>query len=329
VALMIYLFAGGILFPRFHRLHPSLFSYGLFVSLLPYLLSQAYAAFASTAQYDNALNISQYLKILAQVVPLAGLLFDYTRAYQAEAVLAATEEKLRIAREIQRGLLPQCSPKIPGFDVAGFSSSAGAVGGDYYDFILMPDGGWGLVIADVSGHDLGASILMSQTRAYLRAEATSRCDVSEIVSRLNRFLSYDVRDRRFVSLFFARLDPGKHSLTYAGAGQNGHLLRTDGTVTTLDVTGPLLGVVDDVQPASPEVMLAPGELILLFTDGIAEANSPHGEQFGNQRIFDTVRTHSDKSSTEIVTEIEKAVLAFRWQAPLEDDVTMLIIRRTV
>ncbi|MFO0917926.1 MAG: SpoIIE family protein phosphatase [Planctomycetaceae bacterium] len=326
VALVIYLFAGGFLFPRFHRLHPSLFSYGLFVSLLPYLFSQAYAALASDAQYDNALNISQYLKIIAQSVPLAGLLFDYNRAYQAEAVLAATEEKLRIAREIQRGLLPQCAPPIPGFDVAGFSSSAGAVGGDYYDFVHMPDGAWGLVIADVSGHDLGASILMSQTRAYLRAEASNRCNVSEIVTRLNHFLSYDVRDRRFVSFFFARLDPAQRSLVYAAAGQNGHLLKPDGSVTTLDVTGPLLGVIDEPQPASPEVFLAPGDLMILFTDGIAEAASPHGEQFGNERIFNAVRDHRDQSTADILDAVEKAVLAFRCQVPLEDDVTMLVLR---
>ena len=220
VALAIYLFGGGIVFPRFYRRHPSLFSHGLMVSLVPYLLSQAYAAFASNAEYDNALNVSQYLKIVAQLVPLAGILFDYTLAFQAEAALRATEEKLRIAREIQRGLLPQHAPEIPGFDVAGFSSSAGAVGGDYYDFIEMPAGGWGLVIGDVSGHDLGASILMSQTRAYLRSEASRNSDVGEVVTRLNRFLLRDVRDRRFVSLFFARLDPRRKSLIYAAPGQN-------------------------------------------------------------------------------------------------------------
>ena len=121
------------------------------------------------------------------------------------------------------------------------------------------------------------------------AEASSLSDVSEIATRLNRFLSHDVRDRRFVSLFFTRLDPARRSLVYAAAGQNGHLFRTNGEVCTLEVTGPLLGVVDDAQPASPEIALEPGELLLLFTDGIAEATSPNGEQFGNQRIFDTVR----------------------------------------
>lgn len=327
VALMIYLFGGGIVFPRFYRMHPSLFSHGLLVSLAPYVMSQAYAAFASSAQYDNALNISQMLKILAHVVPLAGLLLDYTRAFQAEATLRATEEKLRIAREIQRGLLPHHAPNIPGYEVAGFSSSAGAVGGDYYDFIAMNESRWGLVIADVSGHDLGASILMSQTRAYLRAEASSLDDVGDIASRLNHFLSHDVRDRRFVSLFFARLDPVRHGLIYAAAGQNGHLFRTDGTVMSLDVTGPLLGVVEEQQPASPEIPLAPGELVLLFTDGIAEAMNTHGEQFGNARIFDTVRQHRELPAEEILATLERAMLAFRGQIPVEDDVTMLILKR--
>jgi len=328
VALMIYLFGGGIIFPRFRRRHPSLFSHALLVSLVPYVMSQAYAAFASSSQYDNALNISQALKILAHVVPLAGLLLDYTKAFQAEAVLRATDEKLRIAREIQRGLLPKHAPDIPGYDVAGFSSSAGAVGGDYYDFIAMADQRWGFVIADVSGHDLGASILMSQTRAYLRAEASSLNDVAEITSRLNHFLAHDVRDRRFVSLFFTRLDPARHSLIYAAAGQNGHLFRIDDQIHTLDVTGPLLGVIDDPQPASPEIPLQIGELLLLFTDGIAEATSPNGEQFGNLRIFQTVRDHRHRPAEEILATIEQSVLNFRGNLPLEDDVTMLIIRRT-
>lgn len=328
IALAIYLFGGGVLFPRFHRRHPSLFSHGLLVSLLPDLMSQAYAAFAPDLEYDNALNISQYLKILANLVPLAGLLCDFSIAFQAEATLRATEEKLRIAREIQRGLLPQSAPQIPGYDIAGFSSSAGAVGGDYFDFLAMSNGRWGLVIADVSGHDLGASILMSQTRAYLRAEASSRDDVSEIATRLNKFLTHDVRDRRFVSLFFARLDPTKHSLIYAAAGQNGHLFRADGTVQTFEVTGPLLGVIDDRQPASPELKLERGELVLLFTDGIAEATSPSGEQFGNVRIFEAVRSQATKPAAEIIAGIETEVLQFRGNVPIEDDVTMLIIQRT-
>jgi sigma-B regulation protein RsbU (phosphoserine phosphatase) len=138
---------------------------------------------------------------------------------------------------------------------------------------------------------------------------------------------HDVRDRRFVSLFFARLDPARKSVIYAAPGQNGHLLRTDGTIRTLDATGPLLGVVNDPQPASPEIPLEPGEIILLFTDGIAEATSPHGEPFGNPRIFETVRRHIGQPAADIIAEIEKAVLAFRGHAPLEDDVTMLMIKR--
>lgn len=328
VALIIYLFGGGIVFPRFYRLHPSLFSHGLLVSLAPYLLSQSYAAFASDAQYDNALNVSQYYKILAHMVPLAGLLFDFSRAFQAEAVLRTTQEMLRIAREIQRGLLPQRAPQIPGYDIAGDSSSAGAVGGDYYDYVAMAEGRWGFVIADVSGHDIGASLLMSQTRAYLRAEASSLCDVSEIASRLNDFLLHDVRDRRFVSLFFARLDPARHSFVYAAAGQNGHLFQTDGAVRTLDVTGPLLGVIDQRQPSSEEILLRPGEMLLLFSDGIAEATSPQKEQFGNPRIFATVRANADKPAAQIIAEIEKTAVAFRGNIPIDDDVTLLLIKRT-
>lgn len=327
IALIVYLFGGGVVFPRFHRRHPSYFSHGLMVSLVPYLLSQSYAAFASDAQYDNALNISQYLKIIALLVPLAGLLCDYTQAFQAEATLRATEEKLRIAREIQRGLLPQGPPNIPGFAVAGFSSSAGAVGGDYYDYLSIQQGSWGLVIADVSGHDLGASLLMSQTRAYLRAVASGFNAADKIVSRLNQFLMHDVRDRRFVSLFFAHLDPKQKVMRYVAAGQNGHLFRADGRVKTLEVTGPLLGVIDEPQTMSGEFTIKVGEMILLFTDGIAEATSPRGEQFGNDRIFQIVRRYADQPPAEILQEIEKAAIEFRGNRPIDDDVTILMLKR--
>ena len=130
-----------------------------------------------------------------------------------------------------------------------------------------------------------------------------------------------------MSLFFARLDSTRKAFVYAAAGQNGHRFGTDGTVSTLEVTGPLLGVIDDPQPASEEIALQPGELVLLFTDGIAEATSPQGEQFGNRRIFETVRQHAGRSAEEILAAIVSAGLAFRGQIPIDDDVTMLIIQR--
>ena len=104
------------------------------------------------------------------------------------------------------------------------------------------------------------------------------------------------------------------------------MFRANGQIETLAVTGPLLGVVDEDQPASPEIELRPGDSILMFTDGIAEATSPHGEQFGNDRIFDAVRQNFNQPAAEIVARIERAALAFRRQIPIEDDVTLLMIK---
>ncbi|MCA9099489.1 MAG: SpoIIE family protein phosphatase, partial [Planctomycetaceae bacterium] len=162
-----------------------------------------HAAFGSTQLFDNHFNISNYQKILAYLVPLVGLLLEYTRAYQAEVSLRATEEQFRVAKGVQRDLLPRSSPEIPGFDIAGVSIPAEMVGGDYFDFIPMKDDCLGIVVADVSGHDLGASIFMGQTRAYLRALAQLKNSVPEVMHDLNQFLMEDARDQRFVTIVLA------------------------------------------------------------------------------------------------------------------------------
>ncbi|MGE3314403.1 MAG: PP2C family protein-serine/threonine phosphatase, partial [Planctomycetaceae bacterium] len=135
--LFMYLFAGAVIFPKFHRREPSLFSHAIMVSVIPSAAAQLHAAFGSTALYDNHFNISLYLKIIANLVPMAGLILDYSRAYQNEVTLRLTEEKLRVARDVQQGLLPKRAPVVPGFDLAGLSAPAEAVGGDYYDFLPM------------------------------------------------------------------------------------------------------------------------------------------------------------------------------------------------
>lgn len=326
VALIIYTFAGGILLPRFSQKYPSLFAHGLAVSLIPLLVGQWYVAIWSRELFDDAFIVSQFLKIIAAIVPMTGLVVDYTKAYRAESVLMATEEKLKIARQIQEGLLPKSSPPIPGFDVAGRSESPGVVGGDYFDFVLMSDGSYAIVLGDVSGHDLGASILMSQTRAYLRAEAQTQTNVASILTQLNRFLIRDVNERRFVSLFLGRLDSASRRFEFASAGQPGYVIRHSGPVETLEPSAPLLGVIDDELAAGPAVELQPGDVVIVYSDGIAESTSPSGEQFGQLRIQNTIQEHSHAPAAEIVSRVITAVRDFCWKTPPEDDLTLVIIK---
>ena len=327
IPLILYLLAGGIIFPRFYRLHPSLFSYALVISVIPQVATQLHAAFGSRELYDNHFNIAYFLKIVAYLVPLAGLIWEYTRTYQREVHLRAAEEKLQIARDIQTDLLPSCAPAMQGFDLAGRSYPAEAVGGDYFDFIPMADGCVGLVTADVSGHDIGASIFMTQTRAYLRALARTSSDPSEIIKWLNRFLVEDGKDRRFVALFFAKLNPATRRFTYCPVGYMSYLIGKSNVWQKLESGSLPLGILEAGDTVlSVEITLEPEDLFLSFTDGVLEALSPDGSRFGLDRTLGTVVAHRDLSTDKIVDAVYRAIQAFCRGNPPGDDITILVLK---
>ena len=324
----LYLFAGLIVFPRFYKVQPSLFSHALIISAIPNVVSSVYAAFGSENMYDNNFNVALYLKNIAYLVPLAGLLLDYVRAYQTELELRATQEKLQVAHRVQQGLLPDHAPSMPGFDLAGASYPAEAVGGDYFDFIPMRDHRLGIVVADVSGHEVGASILMAQTRAYLRALALTDQDLSSILSNVNRFLVKDVQNRWFVTLFLLRLEPRTGEFNYGAAGHECYLLNAAGDVKTLESTSPPLGVLDDDALAcSPPQTIDCGDLLLLITDGILETPAANGDRYGLQRVIDTIEAHRGGSADQIVGELYRSVTEFRGRRPQEDDITIVVVKR--
>jgi len=327
--LVLYLFAGSVVFPRFYRAQPSLFSHALFVSVIPNVASQLHVVFGSMSLYDNNFNIASYEKILAYIVPLLGLLLDYRRVYFADVALEVTQEKLRVARNVQQRLLPKSSPAIVGYDIAGWYLPADMVGGDYYDYIAMADGRWAIVVADVSGHELGASLLMAKTRAYLRALAKGDDDVETLLGRLHEFLVEDTQDKWFVTMFFAALEPKNGAIEYAGAAQQAHLLRADGSVVVLKSTSTPLGVFADHRPrCAPCVALHQGDIFIAVTDGIVEAKSPAGDQFGQDRMIAVIRENRCRSANDIIEALHQSIRLHCGDAPLADDVTAVIVRRT-
>jgi hypothetical protein len=329
IPLFLYLFAGAVVFPRFYRAQPSIFSHSLFVSVIPNVAAQLYAVFGTTQLFDNGFNIASYEKIVAYAVPLMGLLLDYRRAYYADVALQVTHEKLRVARNVQQGLLPQAPPRLEGFDIAGCYDSADVVGGDYYDYIPMADGRVGIAVADVSGHEIGASLLMAKTRAYLRALAQSHDDLQTMLGRLHEFLVVDTQDKWFVTMFFAALNPQTSVLEFAGAAQQAHIIRSDGSVTVLRSTSTPLGVFADHPPrCSPTVTLLPGDAFLALTDGYIEAKSPTGEQFGNERMLAVVRENRHRPANQILEALKQEVRTFCGASGPEDDLTAVIVRRS-
>ena len=247
---------------------------------------------------------------------------DLTEAKQAAANCAA----INAARKIQESLYPSRSPCVPGFDIAGAVHPAEDASGDYFDYITLGDGSIGVLVADVSSHGLGPALLMAQMQAYIRTLADSYDDPAVLLNHADKLFSLNVAEN-FVTLFLGRLDIETGSLLYAGAGHQGYIIASDGTVTVLRSTGIPLGVDTDVDVSSaPAVALKPGDIILLPTDGIEETMSPDGRMFGRDRAFDVVRKSREKSAAEIVEVLFRAAREFADGKRQGDDITSVVVK---
>jgi sigma-B regulation protein RsbU (phosphoserine phosphatase) len=258
-----------------------------------------------------------------------GIVRDVTLRHlrlQAEQELASTHEKLRLARSIQQGFFPHTPPTVPGYDLGGASYPAEETGGDYFDYVHMPAGRVGIVVADVSGHGLGPALVMSQTRAYLRAMLPLGLDVSELATRLNDFLIADGQEDCFVTLFLAQLDPGDGSFVYASAGHQCFLLGPGDEVQPLDATSPPLGVLPGCVPSAPPRTLQPGQMVLFLTDGVAETVSPKDVPLGLERTLNIVRANWARPAGEIVETLYQSARNFAQDAPQQDDITAVVLK---
>ncbi|MGZ0170162.1 MAG: SpoIIE family protein phosphatase [Planctomycetales bacterium] len=237
------------------------------------------------------------------------------------------QDELDAARHVQQALFPRDSPDVPGFDIAGAVYAAEETAGDYFDFIPMENGCWGTVVGDVTGHGLGPALLMAELRAYLRAVATTRPHSGEILMLANRFLSGDLEEHRFVTLFFARVDPADRSFTFASAGHNGYLLKANGETETLKSTGLPLGLISDtIINTSFRVSLEPGDLLFVPTDGFQEAHTADNELFGLQRTLKFVEDRRDLAGAQIIEELRSEVCEFVGARDIADDMSAIIVR---
>jgi serine phosphatase RsbU (regulator of sigma subunit) len=328
IALIIYLIAGGILLPRLYRRHPSVFAYGLMLSLVPHILGETYASFIARSEFGVAFVTAQGLKLVGYAVPLAGLLIDYGRVYRAEGEYVATREKLRVARELLVGLLPQHSPHETGYDIAGISATTDAVGGDWFDYVRLANDDWAIFIGDVSGHELGSALVMAQTRASLRATAVATSDPGLLLTRVNEFVMHDVRDRRFVSLFIAAIHPVRHEIRYAAAGLTAIVVNASGLVRELSATAPVLGVQAGPISCGESFVLEPGDCLFLATDGWEETRSPGGELFGSHRLSEATAKVSTLDANTFLTTLRQRLDEYRGDTTAEDDLTAVVVKRT-
>ena len=237
------------------------------------------------------------------------------------------QDELDAARHVQQALFPREAPTVPGFDIAGAVYAAEETAGDYFDYIPMGDGCWGTVVGDVTGHGLGPALLMAELRAYLRAVATTRPHSGEILMLANRFLSGDLEEHRFVTLFLARIDPADRSFTFASAGHNGYLLRATGDVETLKSTGLPLGLIPDtIINTSFRVAIEPGDVLFVPTDGFQEAHTPSNELYSLQRTLQFVQDRRHFPGMQIIEELRREVCSFVGSTDIADDMSAIIVR---
>jgi PAS domain S-box-containing protein len=260
---------------------------------------------------------------------MVGSHIDITARKRAEEALRKNLSQLVVAQKIQEHLLPDHPPVLPGFDIAGASYPAEFTAGDHFDFLTMPDHCIGIVVADVAGHGIGPAILMAATHAYLHSLAATCTEVDEILGRANRILVSETDSDRFVTVLFVRLDPRSRTLVYSSAGHPAaYIVDGQGAVrSSLPSTSFPLGVVPDARfPVGDPISLQPGDIALLLTDGLLEATSPLGDQFGQARVIQIVSRNRNATASKIIAALYEAVIEFSGTEKLRDDATIVVIK---
>lgn len=267
-------------------------------------------------------------KTLAGQVAIA---IDNTRLLKHYVEKQRMQEELAVAQKIQQSLLPRGMLQAPGLDVFGLSVPCEETSGDYFDYIRRPGGRLGFVVGDVSGHGIGAALLMSTARALLRAFAAGDAPVQDVVTRLNRFLSDDVETGRFMTLFYGEVNLRERTLSYVRAGHNEPLVyrREKDTFEELAEGGIALAMMEDFEfEAAGPVQLEKGDLLFMYTDGIVEAMNPAREQFGMDRIREMLRAGRDLPAREIAERVRAAVRNHTGSDLREDDLTLVVAKIT-
>ncbi len=274
------------------------------------------------------------LRLLQTVAVQTGLALEVSELTESLAKEAAQRARIHreieIAREVQERLFPQRMPVVPGVSLAGACRPAQSVGGDYYDMFELPDGRLGLAIGDVSGKGISAALLMASLRACLRTiTVVSSMNLAKLMENMNQLVYEASAVNRYATFFFAIFDPVTRRLYYVNAGHNPPaLLREspDHPVIRLEAGGPVVGLLPNMQYEEQSVTLQPGDLLLTYTDGISEAMTKEDEEWGEERMLQTVQSAQHRSVKEILQVTFGAADEFTAGAEQHDDMTLLLMK---
>jgi len=241
------------------------------------------------------------------------------------------ESELALAQEVQKTLLPQEVPNIPGLEIAAFSRPAQIVGGDYFDFVDFSNGLHGLAIADVAGHGVSASLHMASIQALLRTLVPINKSPADVMRQVHKLFIHNIRFETFVTFFIGAFDSSTKTLTFSNAGHQPPLLlrknnSKEESVAMLWPTGAAIGLVEDAEFAEKTIELQKEDLLVLYTDGITEAVNLQNQEFGRKRLETLIRQVKRLPVKELIQKIRLSLEEFSEGKPLADDTTIVICK---
>ena len=269
-----------------------------------------------------------HLKVLTTLASVAAIRVENTRLVEARLERERFERELALASEIQQRFQPTAPPHVEGYELQGISFPCYEIGGDYYDFIERDDGRMVIALGDVSGKGTAAALLMSSLHAAVHAQAGSHDSLVSTISAVNRYLAENIPANRFVTLFYAELEPRSGALSFLNAGHNPPLIvHSAGTVEQLASGGLPLGIKPDAEYREGRTQLQPGDVLVVYSDGVTEAMSPTGEEYGATRLYDVVSRNLEASAAGIRDRIESSLTKFSQGTSAADDITLVIVKR--
>jgi serine phosphatase RsbU (regulator of sigma subunit) len=257
----------------------------------------------------------------------AALVIENARLYRQAIEKARLEQQMTIAADIQRALLPKPHHSGNGFELACASVPCLAIGGDFFDYVDLPDGGFGFVLGDVSGKGLPAALLTAVVQGVFAIEASLGHSPAEALRALNGTLIRKAVEGRFATIFYGALS-GRGRLTYTNAGHNPPLVLGRSGLRRLTAGGTIVGVFPDARYDQETITLDPGDLVVVFSDGVTEAFNAEWEEFGNDRLIECVRANAGLPPAALLDQIMTAVHGFVKEAVQSDDVTVVVLRYT-
>jgi serine phosphatase RsbU (regulator of sigma subunit) len=270
----------------------------------------------------------EHLDILTTLASVASIRVENASLLDARLQRERLERELELATEIQQRFQPSGPPTVEGYEFQGISFSCYEIGGDYYDFIERHDGSMLVALGDVSGKGTAAALLMSSLHASIHAQVAAETPLDHTITAINKYLVENTPANRFVTLFVAELTPATGDLKYINAGHNPPLVgHADGTIEQLASGGLPLGIMDFAEYEVGQIVMKPGDVLVIYSDGVSEANNLAEEEFGMDRLIEVIKSNITRSASAIRDKVESALSEFTGTAAPNDDITLVIVKR--